>query len=392
MAANALPHRARIAATAVFFVNGAVFSSLFARLPAIKADLGLSDGELGAALLFSTVGLLGAQVVAGGLAVRYGSRAVMRVVAPSYCAAVALPALVPTGETFALALLVLGAANGALDLAMNVQGAAVEARYRRPLMSSLHAAFSFGALTGAGAGALLAAADVAPATHLTGVAVLAGAAVVVATGGLLAPEPSDGRRAAPLLARPSRRLATLGALAFCVLLAEGAVADWSAIYLRESVGSSQAVAAVGLAAFSLTMGVGRLAGDRIALAIGPPALAGAGSLLAATAMGAALAAQRPAATIAGLAAMGLGLAAVFPLVVSAAADRPDVAPGAAIAAVSTTGYTGFMVGPPLIGLLAELGTLRAALLLPALLCLLAAALSPAVRRMPLRASTGWPAK
>ena len=388
MAANPLPRRARTAVTAVFFVNGAVFSSLFARLPAIKADLGLDDGELGVALLFATVGLLIAQVAAGALAVRYGSRAVMRAVAPMYCAAVALPALAPTGEAFALGLLVLGGANGALDVAMNVQGAAVEARYDRPLMSSLHAAFSFGALAGAGAGALLAAGDVPADAHLAGVAVLTVAAVVVATRGLLAPEPPDERRAAPMLARPSRRLAALGALAFCVLLAEGSVADWSAVYLRESIGSSQAIAAVGLAAFSLTMGVGRLAGDRIAVAVGPPMLAGTGALLAAAGLGAALAVQRPGAAIAGFAAMGLGLAAVFPLVVSAAANRPDVAPGPAIAAVSTTGYAGFMAGPPLIGLLSELGTLRGALLLPGSLCLLAAVLSRAVRRAPATAGTG----
>lgn len=388
MAANALPRRARAAVTAVFFVNGAVFSSLFARLPAIKADLGLDDGELGVALLFATVGLLSAQVAAGAMAVRHGSRAVMRAVAPAYCAAVALPALMPTGETFALSLLVLGAANGALDVAMNVQGAAVEADRGRPLMSSLHAAFSFGALAGAGAGALLAAAGVTPAAHLAGVAGLTVAAVLVATRGLLAPAPRDERRAAPMLARPSRRLAALGALAFCVLLAEGSVADWSAIYLRESVGSSQAVAAVGLAAFSLTMGIGRLAGDRIAVAIGPSMLACAGALLAAGGLGAALAVQRPGAAIAGFAAMGLGLAAAFPLVVSAAGNRPDVSPGPAIAAVSTTGYAGFMVGPPLIGLLADVGTLRSALLLPALLCLLAAALSGAVRRVPASDRTG----
>lgn len=392
MAANALPRRARTAATAVFFVNGAVFSSLFARFPAIKADLGLSDGELGAALLFATAGLLAAQVAAGALAVRHGSRAVMRVVAPAYCAAVVLPALAPTGEAFALALLVLGATNGALDLAMNVQGAAVEARYGRPLMSSLHAAFSFGALTGAGAGALLAAADVEPAAHLAGVAIVTAVAVIVATSAVLAPEPLDERRSTPLLARPSRRLGALGALAFCVLLAEGSVADWSAIYLRESIGSSQAIAAIGLAAFSLAMGVGRLAGDGIAVAVGPSALAGSGALLAAAGLGVALAAHRPVATIAGFAAMGLGLATVFPLVVSAAASRPGVAPGPAIAAVSTTGYAGFMVGPPLIGLLAELDTLRAALLLPLSLCLVAATLSRAVRRPRLRSRAGWPAK
>jgi len=379
MAANAPPRRARVSVTAVFFVNGAVFSSLFARLPAVKADLGLSDGELGLALLFATVGLLVSQLIAGALAVRWGSGAVVRVAAPLYCAVAALPALAPSGAMFALALFALGAANGALDVAMNVQGAAVEQRYGRSLMSAFHAAFSFGALAGAGSGALVAAADVAPERHLAVVAVIALLAALAATRGLL-PSEQPAEQGTPRLARPSKPLAVLGALAFCVLLAEGSVADWSAVYLRESVGASQAVAAVGLAAFSLTMGIGRLFGDRLAALLGAVVLARAGALLAALGLGSAIAVHQPAGAIAGFAAMGAGLAAAFPLVVSAAANRPDVPPGAAIAAVSTAGYAGFMAGPPLIGFLAEAGSLRTALLLPAALSLLAAVLATALSR------------
>jgi predicted MFS family arabinose efflux permease len=292
---------------------------------------------------------------------------------------VVLPALAPTGEAFALGLFALGAANGALDLAMNVEGAEVERRYGRPVMSSLHAAFSFGALAGASAGALVAAAGAPPAPHLVAVAAAAVVAVAAATRHLL-PVQAQALREGPLLARPSKRLAALGALAFCVLLAEGSVADWSAVYLHESIGSSEAVAAAGLAGFSLTMAIGRLAGDRLTMVFGSSALAGGGALLAAVGLGAGLAAQEPAATIAGFMAMGAGLAATFPIVVTAAANRPEAASGAALAAVTTTGYSGFMVGPPVIGLVAELTSLRAALLLPVALCLVAAALAPAVSR------------
>jgi MFS family permease len=363
--------------TAVFFVNGAVFSSLFVRLPAIKADLGMTDGTLGLALLLAAAGLIVAQVAAGGLVARTGARRVMRGAAPAYCAALLPAGLAPTPLSFALALLAIGAANGALDVAMNVEAAAVERRARRPLMSFFHAAFSFGALAGAGCGGVAAAAGLEPAPHLALVAAIALASAVAATGRL----PDSGVRGGngdPLVARPSKRLAAFGALAFCVLLAEGSVADWSAVYLRESVGATQATAAAGLAAFSLTMGLGRLAGDGLAAAIGPRVLAAAGLAIAMAGLAAVVVAQRPGAAVAGFAVVGVGLATVFPLVVSAAADRGDVAPGLAIAAVSTTGYAGFLAGPPIIGLLAELLSLRLALLLPAALCAGALALVPAL--------------
>ena len=375
---NEPPRRARVAVTAVFFVNGAVFASLFARLPAIKDDLGLSEGELGVALLFATVGLVFAQLAAGAAVVRWGVRRTMGVVAPIYGLTAALPALAPSIELFALALLVLGSANGALDLTMNAEGAAVERRYGRPIMSSLHAAFSFGALAGAGSGAIAAAAGVEPGPHLAIVAAVALVVALVATRALLEERPAD--RGGPMFARPTKGLAALGALAFCVLLAEGSVADWSAIYLRDSVGTSEAVAAAGLAGFSLTMAIGRLLGDRLSAAVGPVRLAGSGALVAAGGLVSSISVGEPATTILGFVAMGAGLSTVFPLVVTAAANRPEGASGAALAAVTTTGYSGFMIGPPLIGLLAEALSLRGALLLPGVLCLLAAVLAPTLGR------------
>jgi MFS family permease len=365
--ANDPARRDRVAVTVVFAVNGAMFSSLFARLPAIKADLGLSDGELGLLLLLAAVGLLAAQLVAGGAIERAGAPRVMRASAPLYCAAIALAALAPAPLWLAAVLFVLGAANGMLDVAMNAEGAAVERRLGRPAMSSFHAAFSFGALGGAGLGALAAAAGVAPLSHLTLVAI-AGGCVVLAAIGRLPLEAPRAPEAGPLIAMPTRALAALGGLAFCVLLAEGSVADWSAIYLREGLGATQAAAAAGLAVFSLTMGVGRLAGDRLVAAFGPRAVATTGLLLATAGLGVVAAAEAPIAAVAGFALVGVGLSTVFPLVVSAAARRPDLPPGPAIAAVVSAGYAGFLVGPPTIGLLAELLKLRAALLLPAALC------------------------
>jgi MFS family permease len=170
----------------------------------------------------------------------------------------------------------------------------------------------------------------------------------------------------------------IGLFAFCALLSEGAVNDWAAVYLDNSLDSGEGVAAGGLAAFSLTMGIGRLAGDRLTQAIGPVRLARGGAGLAAAGMAVAVAAVHPAAAIAGFAAMGLGLAALFPLALRAAAERSGT-PGPAVAAVSGMGYVAFVAGPPLVGGLAEAMGLRGALIVIGALCVVAAALATQVR-------------
>jgi MFS family permease len=181
-----------------------------------------------------------------------------------------------------------------------------------------------------------------------------------------------------MFAIPTRALTLVGLFALCVLLSEGAVSDWSAIYIDDEVGAAEGTAAGGLAAFSLTMAIGRLAGDRLNERFGAVSLARAGGSLAALGIGTALLADGPVAAIAGFGLAGLGLSALFPLALRAAAAQGASA-GTAVAAVSAMGYVGFLAGPPAIGGLAELFTLRGALLLPVALCALAAALAPRVR-------------
>lgn len=363
---------ARVTITAIFFLNGATFAAWYARLPAIQNDLGLSPGALGLALLGAPLGLLVAQPVAGALIARRGSRAVVAL-APLSLVLVVLPALAVSLPTLLLATVGVGAANGVLDIAMNAQGLTVERRAERPLFSSLHAAFSFGALGGAGAAAAVAGAGVAPVPHLLVAGGVAAVVAAVLSPGLLADEDTASRRA-PRLARPTRRLLALGAIAFCALLAEGSVFDWSGIFMTSEAGASPGVAPLGLAAFSLAMGLGRLAGDPATERLGPVRLARAGGLLAAAGLGAGLLIGRPAPAIAGFVVMGFGLAAIVPLVFRAAGTGGAVA-GPALAAVSTLGYTGFLVGPPLIGLLAELVGLRSALAAVCATCLAVVALA-----------------
>jgi MFS family permease len=258
---------ARVAVTGVFFINGAVFSSWYARLPDIQAELGISTGALGIALLGAPAGLLAAQPLAGALVARVGSRPVVGA-APLLVAPVVLPALAVNAPTLLLATLIVGAANGVLDISMNVQGLAVERAGERRIFNSLHAAFSFGALAGAVAAAAAIAAGLSPPVHLTIVAVVGAAAALACVRGLL-PVEADAHSHGPRFARPSRRLVAVGAIAFCALLAEGSVFDWSAIFMRSEAHAPDALAPIAFAAFSLTMATGRLLADRAAERFGP---------------------------------------------------------------------------------------------------------------------------
>jgi MFS family permease len=368
--------RARVAVTVVFALNGALFASIWSRLPAIQERAAIGDGALGLALLCVMLGLLAAQLGAGALTARVGSRPLVLVGALCYATALVPVALARSLGALAASFAFLGLSNGMLDVSMNVHGLTVERGLRRPILSSLHAAFSFGALAGAAAGGAVAGAGVGVVAHLWTAAALGACVAVVATRYLLPPS-SDAAPEGPLLARPTRALALIALFAFCALLSEGAVNDWAAVYLDNNLDSGQGPAAAGLAAFSLTMGIGRLAGDRLTEALGPVRLARGGAALAAAGMTIALAGAETASAIAGFAAMGLGLAALFPLALRAAAERSGT-PGPAVAALSGMGYLAFVAGPPAVGGLAEAAGLRSALVLVVALCVSAAALAGSV--------------
>jgi hypothetical protein len=258
---------------------------------------------------------------------------------------------------------------------MNTHGVAVEQRYPAPILSSLHAAFSAGGLIGAATGSLAAGLGIDARAHLVAVAA-AGLAAVPAAGRALLPRSADvADEGAPLLVRPPRRLWALGAIGLCGLLAEGASGDWSAVYVKDALGAGAGVAGLAFAAFSLTMTAGRLAGDRLTSAWGPERLVRRGGLLGAAGLAAALLIAEPVAAIAGFACLGAGLSGVVPTIFRAAGTTPGIAPGVALAAVSTAGYTGFLAGPPLIGGLAQATSLPLALGLVAVLALVIAALA-----------------
>ena len=273
----------------------------------------------------------------------------------------------------------VGASVDLLDVSTNAHASTVEKGYGRRIMSSFHAAFSFGGLAGAASGGLIASAGVGIVPHLLGITALSAVASALVYAALLPAEADRGEAGAPTFARPSRALVRLGVISFCVLLGEGAMADWSAVYLRNSLETGPGLAAAGYAVFSLTMATGRLFGDRLADALGPVALVRLGGIAAAVGLASGLLVATPASALVGFAGVGPGLSVIFPMALGAAGHAQGGA-GPAIAAVSTAGYFGFLVGPPTIGFVAEGTSLGAALFLVVALCASVAVLAGAVGR------------
>jgi predicted MFS family arabinose efflux permease len=375
------PRSARLAVAAIFWLNGLALANWLARIPDVKQQLALSDQMLGIVLFFAAVGALLAQPMVGWIITRIGSRRVTTMMAVAFSLSVMLPGLATDVPTMIGALFVFGACNGGLDVAMNAQAALVEQRYARPIMSSFHGVWSVGGLVGASLGGLLATQAVTVRTHLPSVAAVTTISVLIVTRWLLADEGRQGD-AGPSFALPPRALLLLGLIAFGVLICEGAVADWGAVYLREDLSTTPGIAATGFAVFSLLMAAGRLTGDGLALRLGPALVMRAGGALVALGIGLVIATDMPLIAIAGFGLVGAGLACSFPLLLSAAARTPGIAASTGIAATATAGYTGFLVGPPLLGTIAEAVSLRSALGLLGLIGVLVAIFGGAVQRRP----------
>jgi predicted MFS family arabinose efflux permease len=383
------PRAARLAVAMLFFLNGAIFATWVSRIPAIQAARALSHGTLGVALLAMAFGALVAMPLAGMATARFGSHRVTQLTAAIYCAILPLPLFAPNFALFVVALFVFGAAHGALDVGMNAQAVAVEERYRRPIMSSLHALFSVGGLVGAGFGGVVAAAGFPPLLHFAAAAMLLGGATAL----LAFPRLLDAREtetldlpdelaSRPRFALPPRSLLVLGVIAFCTMVGEGAMADWTGVFLRNVAGSSEAVAAAGYAAFSVAMAAGRFGGDGLTVHLGPVTIVRISGVLAAAGLALALLFGQSVPALIGFAAVGAGFATVVPQVFSAAGRTTGMSSGAALATVSTLGYFGFLLGPPAIGFLAEAVGLRAALGVIVLTSALLIVLAPSVRRPP----------
>jgi MFS family permease len=362
--------RARVAVTTIFLLNGLLFGSWAARIPAVKERLGVGDAGLGLVLAGIAIGALVAMPLAGWWSARLGSRWTTRAGLAGACFVVPLPALFTSPAPAFAATLLFGVAMGVLDVSMNAHGVAVEKRGKQPILSSFHAGFSGGALLGALASAVVAGAGLDVRVHLGLASALCALVGLVAARAMLPSDADCEEVRPPLLVRPPRPLWALGAIGFACLLAEGAAGDWSAVYVEDALGGAPAVAALAFAAFSVTMTVGRLVGDRLTEALGPDRLLRGGGLLGAGGMALALLAGTLATALVGFACLGAGLAAMIPVVFRGAGSVDGMAPGLGLATVSTMGYTGFLTGPPLIGSVAAVTSLPIALSLICACCVI----------------------
>jgi fucose permease len=377
--------RVRLSVTALFFIFGAASATWVSRIPGIQHRLGLSAAQLGIALLAQPAGAVLAARCAPALIRRLTSATTARwaVLAGALC--LAPLGLARSMAALAAGLALLGMSMGTLDIAMNTQGVALERTYRRPLMSRLHGLYSAGVLAGALLGAGAAGAGISPLAHFA----IAGG--VVALVGFLATKQLLGRpadtvddqlrshdeRSDVLYKHPV--LLAAGIITFCSFFAEGAVDNWSGVFLHQVRHAPYAIAALGVGTCGLAMAIGRLGGDAIIQRWGRTRTLLCASLLATTGMTLALVGGSVISALAGYAVFGLGAATIVPIAFSVGGQIPGIAPPRALGFVTTVGYVGFVASPALIGLVAHAIGLSRALAIPTLLLLLVAPLSYVAR-------------
>ena len=355
-------------AVLVFFaMNGVVFGSWASRVPALAAQIGAAEGALGLALLGASIGMIAAASVTGRLTAAFGARRVLGASTLASAAAVPLLGLAPSPLALGLALVLLGACVGTFDVAMNVAAVTVIRSTGRPMMPIFHAGFSFGGLLGAAGAWLAVTAGLAPFAHLVivGVVVAATMAVFVrqVPNEMRLPAEDVPAKGPTLFRRPVLWL--LAAVALCSAVAEGASADWSALFAAEYRGMGEATAAIVYGAFSIAMAVTRLFGEWAQHRFGPQRLLVFGALVGGGGLVLAAATPTPAFTFVGFALAGVGLAYMFPVALDLAAAAGRRADGTGgereLGFVTAIAYSGFLAGPPLIGGIAHLTDLAFAL-------------------------------
>ncbi len=372
----------------LFLVHGLVVSTWVARIPAVQSTLGLPNGVLGLTLLSSAIGAVSSIPVAGFLVSRYGSKKVSTFSSLLFCMSVVLLGLAFNGVALSIALLIFGAVAAAMDVSMNAQGVEVEKALGRPTMSRFHGMFSLGGMIGAAIGGLVAAHGIRVLPHFAVSSLLNLLAVALVSPFLLDTHQAGAEAAHRLpLRKIPRVLFSLSAIGFCILLSEGAMGDWTAVYLKQVLLAGAGTAAAGYAVFSASMAIFRFLGDIITARLGPMLTVRTGGLVAACGLLWALSVHSAAWSFPGFAAAGAGFSVIIPLVFGSGGRVQSISPGAGIATVTGIGYIGFIVGPPAIGFASQLFTLRYALGIVVACCLISVLLSKSMRSLePLRVS------
>ncbi|HEX5026905.1 MAG TPA: MFS transporter [Agriterribacter sp.] len=357
IAAKSPSRGSRIAVSLLFFCAGFCFASWASRIPEVQQKMELNEAGLGMVLLSLPIGLMVSLPVSGFVVARYGSRVTAIIAAFWY--ALLLPLLGLAGMVWQLVIILFlfGFAGNLLNIAMNTQGVSVEAVYKRSIMASFHGVWSVAGFSGAAIGALAVSVSISPFFHFCVISFVVCCVVLGAYKYLLKKDIHSDTNA-PIFAKPDSFLLKLGLIAFCCMVCEGTMFDWSGIYFSKEVNVPKTLTTLGYVAFMSTMAGGRFIGDTLSVKLGKKNMIRiSGLLIAGGLMLAILFPYIVPATI-GFLITGMGVSSVVPLVYGAAGKSSKVAPGVALAAVSTIGYLGFLFGPPAIGLIAQAFSLR----------------------------------
>lgn len=353
----------RWASRTQFFCSGFIFATWGVHIPTVKAHYGVDEAQLGFAMLAAGCGALLGLTRAGGWIGRHGARRMAGITGVIYALLLAGLIAMPGYVALLVLLALFGICTSVFDVAINTEAAQLELQDKRPLMSGMHGMFSLGGMVGAISGGAALGAGLSPQMHLLLVALAVAAAIALAATRMLPREATASASGDHSFRLPRGALALLGALAALGLIAEGAIYDWSVLYMQQELGSPQEQAALAYASFSAAMAATRFGGDALRARMAPKTLLLASATLAGASMAFVLLVNSPWAALVGFAGVGMGFANIVPILFAAAAKVPGVAPSQGIAAVAAAAYLGFMAGPPVIGFVAKLHSLTAALYL-----------------------------
>jgi len=347
----------RLAVGAIFFLQGLCFASWASRIPTIQQNLNLSDSELGAVLLSLPVGLMLSLPLSGWLITKIGSRKVVIFNVLLYSLILVCLGLAENTYELIAGLFFFGLAGNMVNISINTQAVGVEALYKKTIMASFHGLWSLAGFIGAAIGTIMIGNGIIPFHHFLVMLVFSWLGVALSASYLLK-EDSKGNENQPIFVKPDKSLINLGIIAFCSMICEGAMFDWSGVYFKKVVLADPAWVGAGYTAFMCTMALSRFFADWLTSRFGLKAILQLSGIL--TALGLIIAVLLPQLTTAiiGFFLVGAGVSSVVPLVYGAAGKSKVLTPGVALAAVSTIGFLGFLVGPPLIGLVAGATSLR----------------------------------
>ncbi len=366
----------RLAVNFYFLVNGFIYANWVARLPKFQEIYGMDNSTTGLVLLVMAIGALIAMPFTGWLIVKNGSKKITALSAILFCLLVPFTTIM--GKVWMLGSLffIMGMATGIMDVAMNAQAVLVENLYKKPIMSSFHAVFSGGMMLGAGAGALFTRWNTPLLIHISIIAAIGSILAIWSAFHLIADKPTRlSVQKETAFRLPTKELLGIGIIAFCCMLGEGAMADWSTNYMKNIALSDAALAPIGLGAFATAMMLGRIIGDKGRATFGDQKLLTYNSLVATIGLFFMILFPYPIVVISSLFLIGLGLSVIIPIAYSTAGSIKGIAPGIGISMVTTIGYAGFLFGPPIIGFMADWKTLQTAMIFVGILFVIMTILS-----------------